>query len=237
MFKIEKYLYTFESNFKLLTVVLILLCCILVLTCAKESDWIVLFDGTSTDSWRGFQRQDFPTDGWKIENGSLKTVVGGDQCDIITKDKFKDFELEVEWRVSPGGNSGIFYRVTEDYPAVWQSAPEMQVLDDSLHNDGKDSKTSAGSLYALIAPINKMLQPVGEYNKAKVLVKGNHVEHWLNGIKILEYEFVSDDLLNLIAESKFKDFSGFAKAKEGYIALQHHSEEAWYRNIRIRPIK
>ena len=209
-----------------------------ILSCSKQQDeWIVLFDGTSTDAWRGFQRQDFPVDGWKIEDGALKTIVGGDQCDIITREKFKDFELEVEWRVAPGGNSGIFYRATEDYPAVWQSAPEMQVLDDSLHNDGKNTNTSAGSLYGLIAPTNKVLLPVGEYNKAKVIVKGNHVEHWLNGAKIVEYQFGSDELKSLIAESKFKDFSGFAKATEGYIALQHHGQEVWFRNIRIRHLK
>ncbi len=221
---------------KYLKFLLAMLFCFFMLTCA-QNEWIILFDGTSTDAWRGFQRSDFPTGGWQVENGSLKTVVRGDQCDIITKSKFKDFELEVEWRTSPGGNSGIFYRVTEDYPAVWQSAPEMQVLDDSLHNDSKDPKTSAGSLYALIAPTNKVLLPAGEYNKAKILVQGNHVEHWLNGNKILEYEFGSDELQSLIAESKFKDFTGFAKAREGYIALQHHGEEVWYRNVRIRPLK
>lgn len=212
-------------------------CGAVLLTCSPKSEWIVLFDGTSTAAWRGFQRQDFPTGGWQIEDGSLKTIVGGDQCDIITRDKYKDFELEVAWRVSPGGNSGIFYRVTEDYPAVWQSAPEMQVLDDSLHRDGLDPKTSAGSLYGLIAPANKVLKPVGEYNNAKVVVMGNHVEHWLNGIKILEYELGSAELQRLIAESKFKDFSGFAKAREGHIALQHHGEEVWYRNIRIRSLQ
>jgi len=220
-----------------LSVILITLCCFIFFFCEKEAEWIVLFDGTSTDAWRGFQRQDFPTDGWKIENGSLKTIVGGDQCDIITKEKYRDFELEVEWRVSPGGNSGIFYRATEEYPAIWQSAPEMQVLDDSLHHDGLDSKTSAGSLYGLIAPDSKVLVPVGEYNKAKVVAKGNHIEHWLNGANILEYEFGNRKLQSLIAESKFKDFSGFASAREGYIALQHHGEEVWFRNIRIRPIK
>jgi hypothetical protein len=220
----------------ILSLVLMVICCLSLFTCSNESDWIVLFDGSSTDAWRGFQRQNFPVDGWKIENGSLKTIVGGDQCDIITREKYKDFELEVEWRVSPGGNSGVFYRATEDYPAVWQSAVEMQVLDDSLHHDGKDPKTSAGSLYGLIAPTNKVLVPVGEYNKAKVVAKGNHIEHWLNGAKILAYEFGSDELNSLIAESKFKDFSGFAKAREGYIALQHHGEEVWYRNIRVRPL-
>lgn len=214
----------------------ILICGAALLGCTKKAEWIVLFDGSSTDAWRGFQRRDFPTGGWVIENGSLKTVVGGDQCDIITKEKFKNFELEVAWRVAPGGNSGIFYRATEEYPAVWQSAPEMQVLDDSLHRDGLDPRTSAGALYGLIAPTNKVLMPVGEYNKAKVIVKGNHVEHWLNDVKILEYELGSEELQSLIAESKFKEFAGFVRANEGHIALQHHGEEVWYRNIRIRPI-
>ena len=214
---------------------ILVLCCLSILSCSKN-EWTVLFDGTSTDAWRGYQRQDFPVDGWKIEAGALKTIVGGDQCDIITNDKFKDFELELEWRVSPGGNSGIFYRVTEDYPAVWQSAPEMQILDDSLHPDGQNAKTSAGSLYGLIAPTNKILMPVGEYNNTKIIARGNHIEHWLNGVKILEYEFGSDELKSLIAESKFKDFSGFGSASEGHIALQHHGEEVWYRNIRIRSL-
>lgn len=227
----------FLKGFRLtLSLFLFVICCLSIFTCSKRSDWIVLFDGSSTDAWRGFQREDFPVDGWKIESGSLKTIVGGDRCDIITKEKYKDFELELEWRVSPGGNSGVFYRATEDYPAVWQSAPEMQVLDDSLHPDGQNPKTSAGSLYGLIAPANKTLVPVGEYNKAKVIAKGNHIEHWLNGSKILEYDFGSDELKSLVAESKFKDFSGFANAAEGYIALQHHGEEVWYRNIRIRSL-
>jgi len=224
------------KNYPFHLLLTLLICGAALQTCAKQSEWIVLFDGHSIDAWRGFQREDFPAGGWQIENGSLKTIVGGDRCDIITKDKFKDFELELEWRVSPGGNSGIFYRVTEDYPAVWQSAPEMQVLDDSLHNDGKDPRTSAGSLYGLIAPTNKVLKPVGQYNSVRIVVKGDHVEHWLNGIQILQYELRSEQLQKLIAESKFKDFSGFAKAQEGYIALQHHGEEVWYRNIRIRPL-
>lgn len=213
------------------------LICLIFYTCEKKADWIVLFNGTSTDAWRGFQRQDLPTDGWKIENGSLKTIIGGDRCDIITREKFKDFELEVEWRVSPGGNSGIFYRVTEEYDGVWQSAPEMQVLDDELHRDGLDPKTSAGSLYALIAPTNKVLRPVSEFNKVIIIVNNNHVEHWLNEVKILEYEMDCDMLKDLIIESKFKDYPNFGKAREGHIALQHHGEEVWYRNIRIRRLK
>ncbi len=220
----------------LLVLFLVFLTCFSFLTCSKN-EWEVLFDGKSVDAWRGFHREDFPSKGWAIENGEMKTIVGGDVCDIITKDIYKDFELELEWKVTSSGNSGIFYRATEEYGVVWQSAPEMQVLDDNLHPDGKNPKTSAGSLYGLIAPSpNKVLRPTGEFNQVRINVNGNHVEHWLNGIKIIKYDLVSDSLKTLIADSKFKDFPDFAKAKEGHIALQHHGEEVWYRNIKIRQI-
>jgi len=220
----------------LIICMLSIICCSSFFTCSKKSEWIILFDGGSTDAWRGFHREDFPPQGWLIENGALKTIVGGDRCDIITKDIYKDFELELECKVSPGGNSGIFYRATEEYDDVWQSAPEMQVLDDDFHQDGLDPKTSAGSLYALIAPTNKVLLPVGEFNKVHLIVNKNHVEHWLNDVKILAFELDSDSLKNLIAESKFKDYPNFGKAREGHIALQHHGDEVWYRNVRIRSL-
>ncbi len=203
---------------------------------SEQNNWTVLFDGNSTDAWRAFNRDTFPNDGWAIENGALKTIVGGDVVDIITKDQYVNFELELEWKVSPGGNSGIFFGVNEQDGSVWQSGLEMQVLDDSLHHDGQNPKTSAASLYALIAPQNKALKPVGEFNKARLLVNGAHAEHWLNGVKLLEYELGSEALAELIAESKFKDLANFGEAKVGHIALQHHGEEVWYRNIRIRPL-
>jgi len=208
----------------------------LILSCSKQQDeWTILFDGSSTDAWRGYLRADFPTGGWAVTDKALKTIVGGDQCDIITKSIYNDFDLELEWKVSPGGNSGVFYRMIEDSSmGTWESAPEMQVLDDDLHHDGENPKTSAGSLYALISPQNKVLRPVGEFNKARIIVRGNYVEHWLNDVKILAYDLDSDSLKSLIADSKFKNLSQFAKAKQGHIALQHHGEEVWYRNIKIK---
>ncbi|HET9533059.1 MAG TPA: DUF1080 domain-containing protein [Blastocatellia bacterium] len=199
-----------------------------------QSRWAVLFDGKSTAAWRGYKRDSFPEKGWAVENGALKTIVGGDRVDLITREKYRDFELELEWRVSPAGNSGIIYLVSEDEPQTYQTGPEMQVLDDAAHRDGQNSKTSAGSLYALIAPENKKLQPVGEWNKARLVIRNGHVEHWLNAVKLLEYELGSEKLKGLIAESKFKDMPRFAQNREGHIALQHHGEEVWYRNIRIR---
>lgn len=195
-------------------------------------DWIAL----SKDAWRGYQRQRFPDKGWAVEPGTFRTVPGGGPADLITKRRFRNFELELQWKVSSGGNGGIFYRVAETDPEIWHTGPEIQVLDDDRHNDGKNPKTSAGSLYALVAPSGKELRPVGEFNQFRLIVRGNHVEHWLNGNKIVEYELGSDSLKALIAHSKFSDKPHFGKAVEGHIGLQHHGEEVWYRNIRIREL-
>lgn len=201
--------------------------------------WQVLFAGKSTDALRGFRRDSFPSKCWAIENGSLKTIVGcdeADRVDLVTKDKYQNFELELEWKVAPGGNSGIIYLVSEDYDQTWNTGLEMQVLDDAKHPDGKDPKTSAGALYGLIAPTNKVLYPAGQWNRVRLIVQNGHVEHWLNGRKVLEYELNSDQLKHLIAEAKFKDFPRFAQNREGFVALQHHGQEAWYRKIRIRSL-
>ena len=203
---------------------------------AKKRKWKVLFDGKSTDAWRGFKQDSFPDKGWRVEDGTLKTVVGVQSRDIITKEKYRDFELELEWKIAPGGNSGIIYLVSEDFDQTYQTGPEMQVLDDAKHHDGKDPKTSAGALYALIAPFNKVLQPVGQWNKVRLIVHHGHVEHWLNGRNVLDYDLGSDQLKPLIAASKFKEFPRFAQNREGYIALQHHGDEVWYRKIRIREL-
>jgi hypothetical protein len=216
-----------------------LLACVVAMGAGQMSaaaEWKVLFDGKSTDAWRAFQRDSFPSKGWVVENGTLKTVVGGDRVDLVTKDSYKDFELELSWKVAPGGNSGVMYDVSEKEKETYFTGPEMQVLDDTLHADGKNPRTSAGALYALVAPVGKTVKPVGEFNQARIVKKGNHVEHWLNGKKIVEYELGSPELTKLIAESKFKDMPRFAKEGQGHIALQHHGQEVWFRNIRIRPL-
>ncbi len=207
-------------------------------TTAKQ-EWHVLFDGKSTDAFRGYRRDSFPSKCWVVENGSLKTVVGcneADRVDLVTKKKYQNFELELEWRVAPGGNSGIIYLVSEEEDQTWKTGPEMQVLDDQKHADGKNPKTSAGSVFDLIAPTDKTLRPVGQYNQARILVRNGQVDHWLNGKRILEYDLGSDIFKSLVAQSKFKDFPRFARNKEGYVALQHHGDEVWYRNIRIREL-
>jgi 3-keto-disaccharide hydrolase len=203
---------------------------------AKKGKWQVLFDGKSIDAWRGFRQESFPDQAWKVEGETLKTVAGAPSHDIVTKEKYANFELELEWKIAAGGNSGIIYLVSEDFDQTWKTGPEMQVLDDARHSDGKDPKTSAGALYALIAPVHKVLKPVGEWNMVRIIVLNGHVEHWLNGRKIVEYDLGSDQLKPLIAASKFKEFPRFGQNREGFVALQHHGDEVWYRKIRIRSL-
>ena len=203
---------------------------------AKPGKWEVLFDGKSVGKWRGYKMNSFPDHSWRVEEGALKTIAGAEGPDIVTKEKFENFELELEWKVSPGANSGIMYRVSEDFDAPYETGPEMQVLDDDKHADGRDPKTAAGALYALIAPKNKKLKPVGQWNKVRIVVQDNQVVHWLNGAKVVEFELGSAELNQLIAGSKFKDMPRFAKEKTGYIDLQHHGDEVWYRKIRVRKL-
>jgi len=208
-------------------------------TVTAKQKWQVLFNGKSTEAWRGFRRDSFPSKCWNEERGELKTIKDcdkADRIDIITKDTYQDFELELEWRISPGSNSGIIYLVSENEDESWKSGPEMQVLDDDKHPDGKNPKTSAGALYGLIAPTNKTLKPVGDYNKVRLVVRNGHVQHWLNGKKVVGYDLGSNMLKELIAQSKFKDYPHFAQNRQGHIALQYHGDEVWYRNIRIRAL-
>lgn len=193
--------------------------------------WELLFDGESLDKWRGYRMEEIH-DGWAAEDGCLTRVGGGG--DIITREQFDDFELSLEWKITPGGNSGIFFNATEDYDHVYESAPEMQVLDNGTHNDGKNTTTSAGANYALHAPAEDSTNPVGEFNHAVIRVQGDHVEHYLNGHKLLEYDLGSEAWRALVAASKFKDMPGYGNASMGHIALQDHGDKVYYRNIKIR---
>jgi len=210
---------------------------LIIISCSKnETDWVYLFDGKNVKGLRGYGMDSFPWDAWGINDGSLKTLKGKHGVDIISDDIYKDFELELEWKLQSGGNSGIFYFATEEGDYIWQSAPEMQVLDDLGHQDRLRDVTSAGALYDLIAPKNKVLKLLGGYNKVRILSKNNHIEHWLNGTKILEYDYKSEALNKLIANSKFRNMPYFSKANSGRIGLQGDHGEVWYKNIRIRKL-
>lgn len=203
----------------------------------KKDGWTLLFDGNTSKGWKAFKEDGFPAKGWNIEGGTLHHAKGGGGGDIITTDQFDNFEISLEWKIEPGGNSGIMYHVgaAEDYP--WRTGPECQVLDNLKHADGKSPLTSAGSMYALYAPAADVARPAMEWNRVRIVCKGTKIEHWLNGWKVVETDTASQDFKKLIAASKFKDMPKFATLSKGHISLQDHGDDVWYRNIKIRPIK
>jgi hypothetical protein len=209
----------------------------------NSGKWVTLFDGKSTEQLRGYKMDNFPDQAWKVEEGALVTQTGVPNIDLVTKDTYKDFELVFDWKVSKAGNSGVFFHVEEvadmqsgnGNSANWLHNFEMQILDDINFND-KEPKRSAGSLYDLITPQNKKLKPIGEYNQARLLVNKGHVEHWLNGTKVVEYTIGSDALNQLISNSKFNTNPNFAKSMEGHLMFQHHGQKVWLKNIKVRKL-
>lgn len=201
----------------------------------QDAGWELLFNGKSFDGWRGFKQDRVPP-GWVItKKGELHFNAKG-KGDIMTAEQFDNFELALEWRISSGGNSGIFFWVTEDDETSWKTGPEMQVLDNSKHKDGLDPKTSAGANYALHAPTRDVTRKVGEYNQVRIIVHGTHIEHWLNGEKIVEYEIGSPEWEELVAKSKFATMPKYGRNRIGHIVLQDHGDKVWYRNIKIRKL-
>jgi hypothetical protein len=196
-------------------------------------DWRLLFDGRTTAGWRGYRRQDVP-DGWQVVDGALTRVGGGG--DLITVDQFANFELELDWMVQPGGNSGVMYRVTEEGENTYFTGPEMQVLDDARHADGRSRLTAAGAAYGLYPSPEGVVKPAGEWNHARLVVNGDHVEHWLNGQKVVEYELGSPDWRQRVANSKFVEWPGYGRAARGHIALQDHGDRVAFRDIRVREL-
>jgi hypothetical protein len=206
-----------------------------ILTPAEQAQgWELLFDGQTAAAWRGF-RQDALPEAWQVEAGTLALVPGrGEGGDIITKQLYARFELRLEWCLEPGGNSGLFFHVSEDHDRIWHTGPEMQVLDDAGHRDGLLPTHRAGANYDLHPPSVDATRPVGQWNEVRLLVDTPHVEHWLNGQKIVEYELWSDDWNARVAASKFTDHPDYGRKGTGHIALQDHGDRVWYRNIRIR---
>ncbi len=211
-----------------------------------DEGWVLLFDGRTTENWRGYNKESFPEQGWTIEDGNLKVEgsgkgEAGGGGDIITLKKYKNFELSLEWKVSQGGNSGIFYLAQEKPDqAIWKSSPEMQVLDNDAHPDGtlgKNGNRAAGSLYDLIPGNKDIVKPFGEWNKVKILIFKGTVIHWVNGEQVLEYHLWTEDWKTMVLNSKFKDYEDFLNtAEEGYIGLQDHGDDVWFRNIKIKEL-
>ena len=199
----------------------------------KAAGWRLLFDGHTTNGWRGYMQDGMP-EGWQAVDGALTRV--GRAGDIITSESYRSFELSLEWKIGPGGNSGVFYRAIEGPEAIYMVAPEMQVLDDAGHPDGQSPLTSAGSNFGLHPAERGVVRPAGEGNEARIVVDGNHVEHWLNGVKLVDYELGSPDWAELVANSKFIEWPEYGTATEGHIGLQDHGDWAAFRHIKIRPL-
>ncbi len=207
---------------------------------ADNSEWRVLFDGTSTDEWRGYNSNSLPT-AWKVEGDELVLRPGsGEAGDIMSKRIFGDFELHMQWMVEEGGNSGIFYHVLEqpDQSIYW-SGLEMQILDDENHPDsfrGVDGNRQAGSLYDLLPIQPKTANPHGQWNDIRIISRGPMVEHWLNGEMVLRYERWTVEWFAMLRNSKFREHNEFGAMQQGHIGLQDHGDVVRFRNIRIREL-
>ncbi len=201
----------------------------------KAAGWKLLFDGKTTDGWRVYEKQGTP-EGWKAVDGVLTRV--SKEGDLITADEYENFVLSIDWKISEGANSGIFYHgIEKDNDPIYYSAPEYQLLDDDRHPDGKNGPThQCGANYDLIAPSEKLCKPIGEWNTTRIIVRGPHVEHWLNGKKIVEYELWSDSWKQLVAKSKFSKWPGYGMAKKGHIGLQEHGFKVEFKNIKIKEL-
>ena len=197
----------------------------------REAGWELLIDGQSTDGWRGYMMDAVP-DGWQVLNGALTRVRRG--RDLITTAQFENFDLTLEWKVELGGNSGILFRAVEGPEQIYMGAPEMQILDDDNHADGRSPLTSVGSNYAIHPAPRGLAHPVGEWTSVRILVDGNHVEHWLNSFRTVEYELGSVDWLERVAASKFSQWPEYGQASKGHIGLQEHGDVVAFRNIKIR---
>lgn len=199
--------------------------------------WQLLFDGTTTNGWHSYGKDTLT--GWAVENGELIALsLGGDLGgDIVTDEEFENFELSVEWKISPEGNSGIFFSVVEEnQPGIYFTGPEYQLLDDIGFPEPVEGWQMTGANYAMQVPATKTLKPVGEYNSSRILKNSSHVTHYLNGELLLEYELWSDEWEQQVADGKWKDFPDYGRAKSGKFGLQDHGNKTWFRNIKVRRI-
>ena len=225
-----------------------------------QAGWRLLFDGTSLSGWRGLGYDTVPTAHWVVVDGAIKKIPSGDVPrvadgrplvggDLMTIDSFGDFELSWEWKVTPGANSGVKYNVSEAMSLTQGGAGtrggpthsalgfEYQILDDDRHEDGKLPTHRSAALYDLIAPNDKkQLRPVGEWNRSRIVVRGNHGEHWLNGQKVVEFALRTAHMDSLLAASKYKAIPEFGQKRRGHIVLQDHGDEVYFRDIKVRPL-
>lgn len=198
----------------------------------KAAGWKLLFDGRTTAGWRNFKAQGVDA-GWQVQNGALVCVDPKHTTDIITVDRYANFDLSFEWKIAPKGNSGVYYHVLEQGDHGYESGPEYQLLDNA---HGEPPPQQAGSLFGLYPPSMDMTKPVGQFNTSRIVVNHGHVEHWMNGMKIVEYQLNSPDFKAHVTGTKFAAWPLFATAPTGYIALQDHDAVVAFRDIKIHPL-
>ena len=207
------------------------------LTAEESADgWTLLFDGESIEGWSGFNTDTVPGS-WQVEDGTLVLIATeGERGDLVTNAAYSNYEFRIDWKISKNGNSGIIYNIAEDekYKRIWHTGPEMQVLDNDGHKDGKIISHRAGDLYDLVVSSSEPVKAVGEWNEVRLVSDNGHLEHWLNGVKIVETTMWDDNWRAMIAKSKFKDMKDFGTYKQGHIALQDHDDKVWFRNIKIK---
>ncbi len=197
--------------------------------------WVSLFDGTNMDAWRGYKVETMP-EGWVIENDAMVMNSPDHGGDLVTRDTYTNFELKLEWLVPQGGNSGIMFHVTEDHGAPWATGPEMQILDNEAFEGGSMGKNSSGSNYDVHAPMVDVSKPAGEWNSVHLIVNGPHVEHWMNGQKVVEYELWTDEWREVVNGSKWKDHPDYGMRESGHIAVQGDHSPVAFRNLKIKTL-
>lgn len=200
----------------------------------KTAGWQLLFDGKTTDGWHSYLKDS--VSGWTVKDGTLTTP--GGNGDLVSDATFDNFELAIEWKVEPQGNSGIFFGVTEDpqYHTTYETGPEFQIIDDVNYPDPLDDTQKSGANYALQAPSELAAKPAGEFNTTTIIVNNGHVEHWLNGKNVVSYELWTPEWEAMVAETKFANMPGYGKDKKGHIALQDHGDGVSFRNIKIKTL-
>lgn len=204
----------------------------------KAEGWKLLFNGKNMDGWRTYKNRE--NDSWEVVDGTLHCKPQGaaeKRADILTVDQYANYELVFDWKIAPGDNSGVIYRATEEFDQPYLSGPEYQIIDDKGYPDKLSPTQTSGSNYDMhAAPADKPLNPPGEWNTGRIVVNGNHAEHWLNGSKVVEYEFNSPEWKQLKEGSKWKDAKGYGASPQGHIDLQDHGGEVWFRNIMIKTL-
>jgi hypothetical protein len=200
----------------------------------QAAGWELLFDGASTLGWHAWGKKTPPAAGWSVKEGTLTFTPGTAGGDVATDGEYGDFELSLEWRVAPGGNSGIMYRATEDHTYPWETGREFQVLDDARHADGKKPKTRAGCMYDMFPCAYDVSRPAGEWNHARIVAKGTAIEHWLNGYKVVDTDTQGLEYRTAYQASKFTKMPDYGTTMKGRISLQDHGDVVSYRNIKIR---